>query len=290
MDGFLLVDKPKGLTSHDVVARLREKINEKKIGHTGTLDPMATGLLVLGVGKATRLLEFLTKHDKTYLATVTLGGESTTYDAEGDITDIEVGKEAQPDSDQIAEALEKFTGEIFQTPPAYSAIKIDGKPAYKHARGGNPKKPPMRKVKIRNISLLDYKYPHVTLSIDCGSGTYVRSIAHDLGRELKTGGYLSALKREKNGPFTLDQAAELSQVDVSNVDRYILPLNVAQGEFPGVALTQPELSRVKRGQSVKTRRTYTSKTPIFAYFQNELISILEYDVLKQRLRPKKVFV
>jgi tRNA pseudouridine55 synthase len=288
MDGFLVIDKPKGLTSHDVVARLRDKLHESKIGHTGTLDPIATGVLVLGLGKATRLLEYLAGLDKTYLATITLGGESTTYDAEGDIEDVDVPKENQPKEEDVVDALQKFRGEIYQTPPTFSAIKIDGERSYKLARKGTPKTPPIRKVKIHSIELHEYSYPHVTICIECASGTYIRSIAHDLGIALKTGGYMSALKREKVGPFALEQAAELAQIDVSNVDRYIQPLHVAQGLHPGIALTQPDLLRIKKGQSVKTHRTYTSKTPVFAYFQNELISIMEYDVMKQRLRPKKV--
>lgn len=290
MDGFLIVDKPKGLTSHDVIARLRAKLNQSKIGHTGTLDPMATGVMIVGIGKATRLLEYLMRLDKTYLAEVTLGFESTTFDAEGDIEELELADENKPDEETVREALKDFTGEIYQIPPVYSAVKINGERSYKLARNGKPQTPPMRKVKIHSIELIAYKYPSLTIRVACGSGTYIRTIAHDLGQKLKTGAYLSALNREKISDFDITKAAELSQVDISNVDRYLMPLNEAQGQFPAMALTSPEYERLQRGQAIKTRRTYTPKTPIFAYFQNELIAIMEYDVIKQRLRPRKVFV
>jgi len=251
---------------------------------------MATGVLVVGIGKATRLLEYLMRLDKTYLAEITLGAESTTFDAEGDITEKEVEEGKEPDDEMVRNALKDFSGEIYQIPPVYSAVKIDGERSYKLARKGSPKTPPMRKVKIHSVELLSYKYPKLTVRIACGSGTYIRTIAHDLGTKLGVTGYLSALNREKIADFDISQAAELSQIDVSNIDRYLMPLNVAQGDFPAMALTNQEYSRLQKGQSVKTRRTYPPKTPIFAYFQNELIAIMEYDVLKQQLRPRKVFV
>ncbi|HVV25493.1 MAG TPA: tRNA pseudouridine(55) synthase TruB [Candidatus Saccharimonadales bacterium] len=216
MKGVLLVDKPAGWTSFDVVNYVRKIVaqaegvrpKQVKVGHTGTLDPFATGLLVLLIGKEyTRRAGQLSKLDKTYEVTMRLGATSSTGDPEGEITAV---SEIKPAKKAIEAALKQFTGEIMQTPPAFSAIKIDGQRAYKLARAGKEVKIEPRKVTINRLELLEYSYPEVTFTADVSSGTYIRSLVEDLGKALGTGAYTCKLRRTINGSFNV---AEASQID-----------------------------------------------------------------------------
>lgn len=210
MDGFLVINKPQGWTSFDVVAKVRNKFKAKKVGHTGTLDPMATGVLVLCLGKATKLAQELTGLDKEYVAEITLGATSNTDDAEGEVVKNE---DAQAISiDRVQEALKAFEGEILQMPPQFSAKKVKGRRAYALARKGETVELKAVQVKINTIEILSYEWPILKLRIDCSKGTYIRSIARDLGQELNVGGYLSALERTKVGSFTLAQAKMIETV------------------------------------------------------------------------------
>lgn len=218
MDGILPIDKPQGWTSHDVVAKVRYSLKPKweqqaatsgkfRVGHAGTLDPMATGLLILLIGKATKKQDSFTKLDKRYRAEVTLGASSSTDDAEGDISDWFVSEDAdKPTRVNIEIALEQFKGEIEQIPPAYSAIKVDGQRAYKVARSGQEIKLKSRKVVIHSLEIIDYDYPRLRLECRVGSGTYIRSLARDLGRDLGVGGYLSGLRRTHIGDCSVEEA------------------------------------------------------------------------------------
>jgi tRNA pseudouridine55 synthase len=210
-DGFLLIDKPAGWTSHDVVARIRKISGIKKVGHGGTLDPMATGLLVVGLGKATKELERFVQGDKTYLAEVTLGATTATDDAEGAVEPTPDVHE--PSRAEVAAVLEGFTGEIKQLPPVYSAIKSGGKKAYVEARKGRTVERKPRNVTIHAIELTRYDWPHAELRCSVSKGTYIRSIARDLGAQLKTGGYLSALRREKVGTLEVADAVGKDALD-----------------------------------------------------------------------------
>lgn len=212
MKGILLVDKPIGWTSFDVVNYVRKivataeskKPKEVKVGHSGTLDPFADGLLVLLVGKDyTRRAGGLSKLDKTYEVIMKLGATSSTGDPEGKITPV---SDTIPDLIAIRKALERFKGQIEQTPPAYSAIKIGGQRAYKLARAGKEVKIEPRQVTINRLELVDYNYPEVKLVVDVSSGTYIRSLVEDIGKNLATGAYTSALRRTKVGQFSLEQA------------------------------------------------------------------------------------
>ncbi len=212
MQGLLLVDKPAGWTSFDVVNYVRKlvaqaegkKPRQVKVGHTGTLDPFATGLLVLLIGKEyTRKAGELSKQDKTYEVTMKLGATSSTGDPEGEITSV---SDAKPTKKDIEEALKKFTGTIMQTPPAYSAIKIDGQRAYKLARAGKEVKVEPRQVTINRLELIDYSYPDAKLIADVSSGTYIRSLVEDIGKALSTGAYTTALCRTKVEQFDLQKA------------------------------------------------------------------------------------
>ena len=218
MNGILVIDKPKKWTSFDVVAKIRNKLDVKKVGHTGTLDPMATGVLVLCLGKATKLAQKITGYDKEYVAEITLGATSPTDDAEGEITPkAEVKKK---NSDEILVALKGFKGEIMQLPPQFSAKKIKGKRAYAMARKGQEVKLEPVKVKVHELELLDYKWPTLKLRILCGKGFYVRSLARDLGEKLGTGGYLSVLQRSKVGKYDLSQATTIEEAD----EKMVLPI------------------------------------------------------------------
>lgn len=222
MDGLLLVDKPPGWTSHDVVAKVRSILKKEtgqkvKVGHTGTLDPFATGLLVVVTGSYTKRASEFSKLDKTYEAEVTLGANSTTGDIEGEIT----AKSAKKPSKKAVEAvLTSFVGDIMQTPHAYSAVKIGGQRAYKLAREGKVVKLEPRKVTIYEINVLNYEYPKLRIKTRVSSGTYIRSLAEDIGKELHTGAYLSALRRTSVGQFDTKDALGLDDISLKRVQKW----------------------------------------------------------------------
>lgn len=206
MNGLLLVNKPAGITSFDCIRKLRRATGVKKIGHAGTLDPAAHGLMLLLFGAACKQAQQFSKLDKRYVAQIELGKNSTTGDREGELTNI---SERQPDQTEIERTLKLFMGEITQTPSKYSAIKIDGQEAYKRARRGEEVTMPSRQVTINSIDLLTYKYPYLEIDTSVSSGTYIRSLAEDIGKELGTGAYLADLTRTSVGEYDLEDAAEL---------------------------------------------------------------------------------
>jgi tRNA pseudouridine55 synthase len=213
LDGILLVDKPQGWTSHDVVAKVRRITGQRRIGHTGTLDPMATGLLVLCLGNATRLVEFLTGHDKRYTGTVTLGRTTTTDDAEGEtLAEFQTPTLNQPQVDAVAA---RFQGEQGQTPPAYSALKVAGRRAYALARAGEAPQLPARRVTIHAFESRLAGPATIAVDVTCSSGTYIRSLARDVAVALGSGGHLSALRRERVGPFSLGDAMSLESIEAA---------------------------------------------------------------------------
>jgi tRNA pseudouridine55 synthase len=219
--GFILINKPSGITSHDVVDKLREITGIRKIGHAGTLDPFATGLLILGIGREfTRKLSIFQKKDKEYIATLRLGAESDTFDREGKIVEKKIEK--IPERKEIEEVLKNFLGEIEQIPPAFSAKKIKGKKLYELARKGIKVKPKLQKVKIYEISILEYKFPYLKIKVKCSSGTYIRSLANDIGKKLGCGAYVEELVRTKIGEFSVESAIELSKLNSQNWKNFII--------------------------------------------------------------------
>jgi tRNA pseudouridine55 synthase len=203
-EGLYLINKPRGRSSFSIVAQVRRLSGIKKVGHAGTLDPEAEGLLVVLLGKEyTKQAEKYSKLDKTYEFEVKLGEVSTTDDEEGDKTEVSGLK---PTKAEIIKALSNYEGEIEQTPPVYSAIKIDGQRAYKRARNGEEVEMPTRKINIKSIELLDYKYPFASIKADVSSGTYIRSLARSIGEDLKTGAYCTKIVRTRVGEFSLDDA------------------------------------------------------------------------------------
>lgn len=215
--GLLIVDKPAGLTSHQVVSRVRRIFGTRKVGHAGTLDPMATGVLIVGLNRATRLLGHLALHDKAYSATIRLGAATTTDDAEGEVV---AGADASGlTAARIETAMARFRGEIWQRPSAVSAIKVDGKRAYALARAGEEVELPARPVAVSRFALVDVRFERgfcdVDVEVECSSGTYVRALARDLGEALGVGGHLTMLRRTRIGRFSLDAAVELDSLDAS---------------------------------------------------------------------------
>jgi tRNA pseudouridine55 synthase len=232
MDGFLLIDKAGAMTSHDVVAKVRKKLDTKKVGHAGTLDPMATGVLVLGVGIATRLLPYITDGKKAYLATILLGVSTHTDDKEGDITfTADKSVLANISNKEITNELDKFVGKIKQRPSSVSAIKIDGKTAHARVRAGENVEIAERDVVIDEIKIINIQRPNdqiqVEISVTCSAGTYIRAIARDLGDRLKVGGHLIKLRRNLVSPFTLDQCKSIEEsalIPIGEVIEKIFPI------------------------------------------------------------------
>ena len=220
MDKVLFIDKPSGMTSFGVVARIRRVLSKQegkkvKVGHTGTLDPFATGLMIIVVGKECRNAGHYTKLDKVYEATITLGQISTTGDPEGEVN-IYQPKVIVPTREQVERVLEKFTGEIRQRPPIFSAIKIGGQRAYKLARDGREIEMPERKVLVYSLELVSYVYPELKIRVHVSSGTYIRSLAVDIGEALGTGAYCSGLRRTKIGKWDVDDASQLEEFGITN--------------------------------------------------------------------------
>jgi len=232
MDGFLLVDKAGGMTSHDVVAKVRKKLDTKKVGHAGTLDPMATGVLVLGVGIATRLLPYITDGKKAYQATILLGAATHTDDKEGDITfTADKSVLANISDKEITDELLKFVGKIKQRPSSVSAIKIDGKTAHARVRAGESVEIAERDVVIDEINIINIQRPsdqiQVEIFVTCSAGTYIRAIARDLGERLKAGGHLIQLRRNLVSPFTLEQCKSIEEaalIPINEVIEKIFPI------------------------------------------------------------------
>jgi tRNA pseudouridine55 synthase len=245
--GLVVVDKPGGMTSHDVVARVRRLAGTRKVGHAGTLDPMATGVLVLGVNRATRLLGHLMLTEKSYDATIRLGVSTTTDDAEGEV----VATAATDDLDEaeVRRVLAGFVGEFDQVPTAVSAIKVDGKRAYQRVREGEQVELQPRRVTVHALSVLEVSGPDVRISVRCSSGTYIRAIARDAGAALGVGGHLTALRRTAVGEFGLDQAHTLDELAD---DFTMLPIaEAARATFAAVDLDEEQARDVRFGRVLR---------------------------------------
>lgn len=234
LDGVLLVDKPADHTSHDVIARLRGILKMKRIGHAGTLDPMATGVLVVLVGKATRVSQYLMSLDKEYTGTIKLGQVTNTQDAEGEV--LETRPVPPLTEAEVLAAMKTFVGDQYQMPPMFAAIKIDGVPLYKMARKGEEVEREPRFIRIASFELTRFALPEIDFVVRCSKGTYVRTIAHDLGQKLGCGGHLSALRRTATGQFTISQCLTLEQIQALSrpeLDKKLLRVHEA---VPSVAL------------------------------------------------------
>jgi len=235
----LLVDKPVGVTSHDVVDTVRRALGTRKVGHAGTLDPLATGLLVVGVGRATRLLRFLSGLDKAYEGTARLGEETDTLDADGAVVRTSPVEAGPVDVDRAMSAL---TGEIEQRPPAFSAVKVGGRPLHRAARRGDVVEAPPRKVTVSEFALLSLDGPDVAFRVECSSGTYVRVLVDDVGRDLGCGAHLTRLRRTRVGPFSVEEARSVDELGTP------LPLEQAVRHLPRIRLDAEETRAASHGR------------------------------------------
>lgn len=250
-NGILPVNKEGGMTSHDVINCLRRITGQKKIGHTGTLDPMATGLLLTCFGRATPLSQFMTGWDKTYRAEITLGKISDTFDADGNIKDG--GIVPRIDDKEMAEVLNSFIGRSIQKVPPFSAVKVKGKRLYKKARTGETVDCPEREIEIKSIELLGSSGPHLNVEIKCSKGTYIRRLADDIGSKLGYGAYLSALERTNIGPFELDDAVSLAEVaSLHETDTLVMAMRPLERvlEFPVINFNNEAAGTIKHGSEL----------------------------------------
>ena len=246
VSGIALIDKQQGFTSHDVVAKLRKLLGTKKIGHAGTLDPMATGLLLMGVGAGTKLMQFLSGLDKTYLATIRLGASSSTDDAQGELG--ESRDASQVSREQLEAEILKLTGNIEQVPSSVSAIKVDGKRAYDLVRAGEEVVLKSRSVTVSRFEIVGEpqvveKYLDINVEVDCSSGTYIRALARDLGEALGVGGHLTALRRTRIGSFEVSNAREIAQEPT-----LVTNLEVLKTLMPEVAISQQQEIDLRHGK------------------------------------------
>ena len=248
MFGLLNINKPSGITSRAVVDRVQRLVRPVKAGHAGTLDPLAQGVLVVGLGPATRLVPYVQQMPKTYRATFLLGRTSASEDTETEVT--EIADAPRPTAAEIAEACRALTGEIQQRPPAYSAVKVAGRRSYALARAGESPELAARPVTIYRLGVLAYNYPELMLDIECSSGTYVRSLGRDLAESLGSGAVMSALVRTAIGQFTLASAIEIGTLDRERLDSSLLPAGETVRQLPHLVLEAADIERLVRGQLI----------------------------------------
>ena len=283
MFGFININKPKGITSHDVVAILRRILKIKQIGHTGTLDPFAEGVLPICIGKATRLIEFL-EDEKAYIGTVQFGKSTDTYDVDGKIINT---SEKQISFEDLENALKDFRGEIEQTPPIYSAIKINGKKLYEYAREGKEIEIKPRKVCIQKLEILSFDEikQQAELYIECSKGTYIRSIANDLGLALQTYGYLTKLVRVKAGKFTLRESVELNKLNSKEECLAHLISPIEKLNYPKYELTKTEFDKVSHGNPI---RIESQNGITILIYENKIVAVANID--ENLAKMLKVFI
>ncbi|MGM0489243.1 MAG: tRNA pseudouridine(55) synthase TruB [Planctomycetota bacterium] len=286
MFGLLNIDKPPRLTSRDVVDRVQRLIRPRKVGHAGTLDPMATGVLVVCVGPATRLNPFIQQLPKTYLATFQLGCWSATEDADGDV--VELAAPPRPTPAQLQEVLRQFHGRIMQRPPAFSALKVKGQRAYSRARRGERVRLEPRPVTIDRLELLNYQYPELVLNITCSSGTYVRSLGRDIAEALGSAAVMSSLRRTAIGPFFANQAIELDELSLQSIQKQMLPATLAVQHLPRIQVNIEETERLGNGQFIEGTLPADRELAAAVNPAGDLIALVA-PVTKGKLKPHRFF-
>ncbi|MBU4226315.1 MAG: tRNA pseudouridine(55) synthase TruB [Chloroflexi bacterium] len=295
ISGILVVDKPVGLTSHDVVQIIRSGTGIRRAGHTGTLDPRASGVLVVLIGPAVRLSEFVSATDKRYQAILRLGSTTDTYDAEGRFT-RQSSAPVNVTEEKFEEALKQFIGEIEQTPPPFSAVKVHGRKAYEMARQGEEVELAPRKIQVYHLEVLEWAPPEVVIDMHCSSGTYVRSLANDMGKVLGCGAYLVGLRRTKSGRFSLRDAIPLRKLQeafqAGNWYQFLIPAAEALADWPGIELNPAEVEEVTHGHRVKAAPDAKPGLVRGVSMAGELIAIMELaqgEDGSPEWQPKKVF-
>jgi tRNA pseudouridine55 synthase len=295
ISGILVVDKPVGMTSHDVVQAVRNGTGIRRAGHTGTLDPRASGVLVILLGPAVRLSEYVAASDKRYQAILRLGASTDTYDADGRFTRPTVSP-ANITEEQFETALQKFVGKIEQTPPPYSAVKVQGRKAYDMARKGEEVELAPRVIDVYHLEVLEWASPEVVIDVHCSSGTYVRSLAHDLGNELGCGGYLTGLRRTKSGRFSLRDAIPLRKLQdafrAGDWYQYLIPAAEGLADWPALELDPDQVEAVKHGHRVPANAEDIPGPQNLirgVSMAGELVALMELDEENHEWQPKKVF-
>jgi len=273
MDGFFLIDKPEGIASFDCVKILRKVTGVKRIGFAGTLDPLATGLMIVAIGEATKLLTYLEKQDKVYDVVIHLGASSSTFDAKGEISEHK--NFVAPSRAEIEKIIEdEFLGLCEQVPPIFSAIKIQGKRAYALARKGMKPEMKKRPVHFFEIKLNSFVWPRLKLSVHCSSGTYIRSLAHDLGSMLGCGGYVQELRRTKIGTQKLTEAVKLGDLNEVNFKKYLVQPQEFFPDWQQIEISDAEYSAMAEGRLID-KKVPEGKTPIMAIYKNKCAGVLE---------------
>ena len=279
MDGLILINKQKGFTSHDVVNVIRKKLNTKKVGHTGTLDPNATGVLPILVGKATKISKYLIEHDKTYIATIKLGEKTDTGDSEGQVIEEKLVPTDLKEED-INNTLQSFLGKQKQVPPMYSAIKINGKKLYEYAREGKEVKLEAREVEIYKIQLLEYKNSKIKFEVECSKGTYIRTLCEDIAKKLGTVGYMEELQRIKVNNFKIEDSVLLDDIALENVEENLIKIEKVFKEKDKIELDNKKLELFLNG----VKLTYDLPKDIYRIYNNKQfigIGIVKNGLLKR---------
>ncbi len=293
LSGILNVDKPAGMTSHDVVDVVRRIAGQRKVGHAGTLDPMATGVLLLCLGQATRVAEYLMASRKRYRATIVLGMTTNTYDADGETASS--GGRTEFSREEVEAGLTAFSGHIEQVPPMYSALKRDGQPLYKLARQGKTVELEPRPVVIHETMLLDWDEPSLIVEVACSSGTYIRSLAHDLGQRLGGGAYLASLVRLSSGSFELEDAVSLARLEEAfqhgQESSYLIPSDEALLDWPAMIVGADEARRIVHGQPLPGKQPATGEARLCRAYSvhGDFLAILSFEPERGWWQPKKVF-
>jgi len=288
VSGVILLDKPLGLSSNQAMQRVKHLYQAEKAGHTGSLDPLATGLLPICLGEATKFANFLLDADKSYLAHVRLGIKTSTADAEGEIIQQ---KAVHIEQTQLQQVLKQFEGEIRQTPPIYSALKVDGKPLYAYARAGQQVEIKARLVNIHQLELVSWQAEQLVLQVTCSKGTYIRTLAQDIGEQLGCGAHLSALRRLSTGNFNIQQAytlEDLSRMNLSQLDALLLPVDVKMQHLAKISLTEQQANSILHGQPIATEQDFKINEIIRLYKnRGEFIGLAECRTLG-KLNPKRL--
>jgi len=291
LSGILNVDKPRGMTSHDVVNAVRKIAGTRRVGHAGTLDPMATGVLLVCVGRATRIAEYLMNSRKTYVAEVAFGQTTTTYDADGDV--VEERPVAHLTAEALQAALATFVGPIRQRAPAFSAVKQAGEPLYRRARRGESVEPPVRDVHIFRAAMVRWEPPVATVEVECSPGTYIRSLAHDWGQLVGAGAHLKSLRRVASGRFSVEDAVPLARLQEAAADgdwaRFLMPMDEALLDMPALILTDEQAEALGHGRPVDAGAGADGQVARAYTLAGDFVALVCYNAAAGRWLPVKVF-
>ena len=283
MHGLLIINKPKGYTSHDVVNVVRKKLNIKKVGHTGTLDPNATGVLPILVGTATKISKYLVEHEKTYIATIELGKKTDTGDAEGKVIEEDVNIK-DISKEEVKKVLKSFIGKQNQIPPMYSAIKLDGKKLYEYAREGKTVELKPREIEILDINLIEYKNNEIQFSVRCSKGTYIRSLCEDIAEKLGTIGYMKELQRTSVNQFNIEKSISIDDLENINVEEKIISIEKVFEDKFQINLNHRKLELFLNGVQL----THDLEDEVYRIYNNNIF--IGLGIVKNKLLKRDIVI